>query len=146
MDPLSALSLAGNISQVLDLGTKIVSGSLQMCRSADGASSTNSHLETMTSDLTRLCAALLQPENHIDQQHAIKAELALIPLSQSCKALGEEFLSILNALKVKSQHKRFDSIRQALKGVWKEKEIRIYEKRLKSYRTQIALHLIEILR
>ena len=51
-----------------------------------------------------MCGALTQTESRSDQQHAIKSELALIPLAQSCKELGENLLSVLNSLKVKARH------------------------------------------
>ena len=146
MDPFSALSLASNICQLLDFGGRLVSGSLELYRSHDGISSVHSEIEFIANDLTEMCGALMQPESRIDQQHAIKSELALIPLAQSCKELGEEFLSVLNSLKVKARYQKIDSVRQALKSEWKRKAIQDYEKRLKSYRSQIAVHLLEILR
>ena len=146
MDPFSALSLASNICQLLEFGGRLVSGSLELYRSRDGTSSVHGELEFIADDLIEMCGALTQPESRIDQQHAIKSELALIPLAQSCKVLGEEFLSVLNSLKVKARYQKIDSVRQALKSEWKRKTIQDYEKRLKSYRSQIAVHLLEILR
>ena len=146
MDPFSALSLASNICQLLEFGGRLVSGSLELYRSADRALSVNDELQAITDDLTGICRALTQPESRIDKQHAIRSELELIPLAQSCKALGEELLSLLNSLKVKTRHQKIASVRQALKSEWKKKTIQNYEKRLKGYRSQIAVHLMEILR
>ena len=146
MDPFSALGLASNICQLLDLGGKLVSGTVQLYRSVDGASSINSELQSITEDLTRLCSSLTQPESLIDGQHATQSEMALIPLSVSCKELGEQLLSVLDSLKVKARHQRFESFRQALKSEWKKKVIQSYEERLRSYRSEIVVHLMEILR
>ena len=146
MDPFSALNLASSICQLLEFGGRLVSGSLELYRSRDGTSSVHDELELLADDLIQMCGALTQPESRIDQQHAIKSELALIPLAQSCKELGERFLSVLNSLKVKARHQKIDSVRQALKREWKRKTIQDYEKRLKSYRSQITVHLLEILR
>ncbi len=146
MDPFSALGLASNICQLLDFSSKLVSDTLEIYRSVDGASSVNSELQTITEDLTRFCGALAGPESRIDEQQATKSELALVPLARSCKALGEQFLSLLNSLKVKARHQKFESVRQALRSAWKEKEILDYQNRLKSFRAEIAVHLLEILR
>lgn len=146
MDPLSALSLASNICQLLDFGGRLLSGSLELYRSVDGVSSVNGELQSITDDLTGICTALMQPESRIDEQRATKSELALIPLSQSCKALGEEFLSLLRSLKVKTRQQKIGSVRQALRNEWKRKEVQDYQKRLKNYRSQIAVNLMEILR
>ena len=123
MDPFSALGLASNICQLLDVGGKLVSGSLQLYRSADGASSINSELQSITEDLTRICSSLMQSESLIDGKHATQSELALIPPSISCRELGEQFLSLLKSLKVKARHQKFESFRQALKNEWKKKAI-----------------------
>ena len=146
MDPFSALSLASNICQLLDFGGRLVSGSLEFYRSGNRASSVHGELEFIVDDLVDMCGALTQSESRIDQQHATKSELALIPLAQSCKELGDEFLSVLNSLKVKARHQKIASVCQALKSEWKRKTIQGYERRLKSYRSQITLHLLMILR
>ena len=146
MDPFSALRLASNICQLLDFGGTLFSGSVQLYRSVDGASSVNSELQSITEDLTRLCSSLTQPGGLIDGQQATQSEMALISLSNSYKELREQLLFVLNSLKVKARHQRFESFRQALKSEWKKKAIHDYEERLRSYRSEIAVHLMEILR
>ena len=145
MDPLSALSLASNVIQFVDFGARLVSGSREIYASADGSSSGNSQLEILTKDLTQVCSELVQPEAYIDQRDASQAERALVPLCRSCRQLGGELLSILQSLKVKSPHKRWETFRQALRSACKESKIRSYERRLGDYRSQIATHLLSIL-
>lgn len=144
MDPFSALSLATNVVQLIDFGTKVVSASFELY-SPDVASA-NKELETIMNDLTKICAGLEQPKDENDAPIPSKSELDLIQLSLSCKNLGEELLSLLHKLKVSGPHKKWQSFRQALKAVWKEKEINRYKKRTTSLRSEIAFHLISSLR
>ena len=144
MDPLSALSLASNIVQLVDFGTRVVSASFELY-SPDGIS-INEELECVMSDLVKICSALEQPQHRINGQRSSISELQLIPLSKSCKTLGEELLTVLNNLKVQSPHKKWQSFSQALKAVWKEKEIHHYKERITNLRSEISLRLIGILR
>ena len=144
MDPLSALSLASNIVQLVDVATRVVSASFELY-SPDGIS-INGELECVMSDLVKICSALEQPQHQIDEQRSSISELQLIPLSKSCRTLGEELLTVLNSLKVESPHKKWQSFRQALKAVWKEKEIHRYKERISNLRSEISLRLIGILR
>ena len=144
MDPLSALSLASNIVQLVDVGTRVVSASLELY-SPDGIS-VNGELESVMSDLVKICSALENPHDQIKGSKSSSSEIQLITLSKSCKTLGEELLTVLNSLKVQSPHKKWQSFRQALKAVWKEKEIHRYKERIINLRSEISLRLIGILR
>ena len=144
MDPLSALSLASNIVQLVDVGTRVVSASFELY-GPDGIS-TNGELESVMSDLVQICSALEQPQQQINGPGSSNSELQLIPLSKSCKNLGEELLTVLYSLKVQSPQKKWQSFRQALKAVWKEKEIHRYKERITSLRSEISLRLTSILR
>ena len=144
MDPFSALGLASNVVQLVDIGTRIVSAGCELY-SPDGIS-INGELETTMNDLVKICSSLEQPQNQINGQVASRSERELIPLSLTCKNVGEELLTVLHKLKVQSPHKKWQSFRQALKAVWKEKEIHQYKERIANIRSEIALRLISILR
>ena len=144
MDPFSALSLAANVIQFVDFGSKVFSRARELHESLDGAVSINNNFECITKDLEEICAALTAPESYICEG-ASAPEVALVPLARSCQELGKEFLSVLQTLKLNCKNKKWESILQALKSVWKEKEIRNYKERLSEYRSQIAIHLINIL-
>ena len=146
MDPLSAASLAGNIIQFVEFGSNLVCGSLEIYKSADGATSINSERELITEDLTGLCSKLTQPFNLVDERSLPKAELDLLKLSRSCVALGRQFQEMLQSLKLKGRNRKRDSVRQALKSQWKAKDIERYQQRLDNFRSEIACHLLSILR
>ena len=146
MEPLSALGFASNIAQFLQFGGSLISGSVEFYRSMDGVSSVNNELQYLTDDLTTVCRALSTPEGYNHGSRGTEPELALIPLAQSCRALGDEFLSVLRTLKVDPRRKRFDSVRQALRNQWKKTQLQDYRERLEGFRSQMMLHLMQLLR
>ena len=111
MDPFSALSLASTIVQLVDVGTRVVSAGFELY-SANGIFA-NEELETIMNDLTTLCSSLKQPQNRLSGQVESRSERELIPLSVSCRKLGEELLTVLHNLKVQSPHGKWQSFRQA---------------------------------
>ena len=144
MEPFSALSLASNVIQIVDVGTRVVSASFELYKS-DGIS-VNDELENTMNDLIKICSCLERPEERVHGQMTSRSERDLIPLCLSCKKVGEELITVLKNLKVQSPHKKWQSFRQALRAVWKEKDIHYYQERIKSLRSEIAFHLIAILR
>ena len=116
MDPLSVVSLAGNIIQFVEFGSNLVCGSLDIYKSADGATSDNSELKLITEDLTGLCSKLIETLNLVDGRLLPKADLDLLKLSRSCVALGGQLQQMLQSLKMKSRNPKWDSVRQALKN------------------------------
>ena len=146
MDPFSAVSLAGNVIQFVEFGSNLISGVADLYTSADGASSTNRELELITRDLIGICTSLNRPRNLKEEEQMSKVESNLLKLSRSCVKLGKEFVSKLQELKSKGRNRKWDSVRQALRAMWKEKDIERYRRRLESYRSEIAFHLLAILR
>ncbi|KAL6716077.1 hypothetical protein ACLMJK_005643 [Lecanora helva] len=144
MESLAALGLAANIVQFLDFGRKLVSGTLELCRSEDGTSSAGRALQIVTEDLNKLCIDLSQ-HGHSAYQSTNGGEAGLFELADSCKRLGQELIQRLNSLKVKGANRRWKSFRQLLKSIWHAEEVSRYEKQLNHYRSQIALRLLTIL-
>jgi hypothetical protein len=58
MDLLTALSLAGNIIQFVDFGTRLLSTTKALYRSSVGSLAINDELELVTSDLSILIIKL----------------------------------------------------------------------------------------
>ena len=146
MDPFSALSLASNIVQFVDFGYKLTSNSLEIYKSAKGASSANEELEFITKDLNEICIGLGKPVDRTYGLLASDSEKALLPLTQSCRDLAKKFLDALEDLRVKGGRRKWESVRQALRSAWKDKDLKQFQKRLDNYQSQIAFHLTSILR
>ena len=95
MDPLSALSLAGNAIQFVDWGTKLASKSVEIYRSAEGASVSNKDLKT---NLVAIVTRLEVPKTgQIQSSGLSKDELALQKLSISCKEVANDLLAVVTA-------------------------------------------------
>lgn len=146
MDPLTAVGLAGNLIQFVEFGSKLVVGGLDLYKSQDGALPANSELQLITEDLTGICATLMRPRNLMEERQMPEAELGLQKLSRSCVKLENEFLSVLESLKVKGRKRKWENVHQALSTTWRVKDVERYRIRLESYRSQIACHLLSILR
>jgi len=146
LDPFSALGLAGNIVQFVDFSAKLVSGGVELYRSADGALPKNAELKATVTDLSSITRKLQTHDQGSPQHPYSKDETALVNLSAQCKILGDKLVEVLEDLTVSGSHKKWKSVRQALRSVWKETEIQDMQKRLDSFRSQITLRLIAILR
>ena len=145
MDPLSAAGLAANVVQFLELGGKLVSGATEIYHSTDGALSSNRMFEEITKDLLQISVQL---EPKIDKGLSWSCtgpDQALISLLKSCKDLALEFLKALEKVKAKRRNKCCHSIQQALKTIWRRKDIERYETQLNLYRSQIAIRLLAML-
>ena len=144
MESVAAIALAANIVEFLEFGRKLISGTLELYRSDDGASSSNRILYAVTEDLGKLCRDL-SPRNGGSSRPLTDAETSLAELTASCNQLGQEFLQRLESLKVHGTKKRWRSIGQLLKGLWHAEEVAKYEKQLDHYRSQIAARLLMLL-
>ena len=143
MDPLSAVSLAGNILQFVEVGIRVVSKGHKIYRSVDGCLMENLDLEIVTSDLlvlqkkiqtSKLCEPVTGTE--MDQSQALQT------LAERCSDLAEELLEKLNKAKAQGRFRKWKSLRQALKSVWSQKEVDGMANRLQSFRSEIQLQLL----
>ncbi|KAL8897304.1 MAG: hypothetical protein Q9207_007278 [Kuettlingeria erythrocarpa] len=145
MEAFALIGLASNIVQFLEFSGRLISASSELYGAANGALSSNSVLEQITTDLKQHCDGLLPSTMASNGPARTDPEAALLLLGRSCRDLGQEFLVILEDLKVKGNRKRWQSARQALRTAWKAKDIQKYERQLGLYRSQIATRLLEIL-
>jgi hypothetical protein len=62
LDPLTALSVAGNIVQFIDFSTKLIAKGHELYNSVDGATVGNAELEVIARDLQDLNGRLQSPQ------------------------------------------------------------------------------------
>ncbi|KAF4633849.1 hypothetical protein G7Y89_g4262 [Cudoniella acicularis] len=143
MDPLTALSLAGNAIQLVQFGTQIVSKCQEIYKSTSGVIIENWDIEAVSHDFQHLSSRLKlslrgrQPGCLTEDEHALYA------VCEQCIAINDELVTYLNKLKVQGQgHRRWKSFQRALKSVWSKKELDVLTKRLSAYRSQMDLHLL----
>jgi hypothetical protein len=149
MDPLTALSVAGTIVQLVDFGTKILRGSFSVYRSASGALPVNDELEIITRDLTVLATKLRRPLYAEDvptiELHSIQ-DRALRDLCDNCARVADKLLDRLNGLRVQGRHQMWRSLQHAIRTAWAQNEVDELTTTLSRYRTSIQTHILSSIR
>lgn len=147
MDPLTAFSLAASILQFIDVGVKVVSGSVEIFNSATGTSSLDDEAGLLAGDITVICDQLrnsLKPDGSYNVLN--KYETHLEGLRLRSQVLAQELLDKLAKLRVdgeKSMLKRVKSVGMALKIVLKDKgKIDELQKRLDAIRDELEAHVV----
>jgi hypothetical protein len=147
MDPLTALGLASNIIQLITFASDLVSKGCEIYKSSEGVLVENLELETITTTLQELSKSVQRPDRSSPRsQRLTKTERKLHELCHDCSGVSEQLLSVIRKLKAEGPVLRWDSFRQALNSVWKEKEIAALETRLERYRRQLDTTLLISLR
>ena len=149
LDPLTALSLAGNIIQFVDFGTKVLAKGHELYKSTAGASIDHTELETIAKDLQEINDRLRQRKDSQETQSktATDSEVALRKLSEQCSGVAEELIGALEKLKVQgTSNRRWKSFRQALKGLMKKEELDAITIRLQHFRDELNLHILVSMR
>ncbi|MCJ1395090.1 hypothetical protein MMC18_007971 [Xylographa bjoerkii] len=144
MDPISAVEFTGTVIQLLSFVASVVSKSHALYGAEDGALAGNVALQEATDRLTTLITTL-GTTSRIDRgSQSTSAALhakALKTIVQSCVATAKELTKVLEKLKV--QHNRkWTSVHQALRSVWKQKQIDSLTQSIGKYRDEIVMHLL----
>lgn len=147
LDPLSALSLVGTIVQFVDFGSKLVSRSQELYRSANGSLSVNEELDLATQTLIKLVAKLLRYHKPDELPESNTGDYqSLVNLCESCTQVAEEILAKLKRLKISGKPRRWKSIQQAVKSCWTERELDVLFQRLATMREALETHIVVELR
>ena len=145
MDPLTALSLASNVIQVVDFSIRLVSKGVEIYK--DGSLAENVDAEEVTQSLKGLngklqrsiqdskCGGPLNEDDHY-----------LMGLCAKCEGIANELLTRLGQIKVTGKHRKWKSARQALKSVTNKDDLELLARRLGMYRSEINLNVTVSLR
>ncbi|KAH8784376.1 hypothetical protein BGZ57DRAFT_757700 [Hyaloscypha finlandica] len=148
MDPLSALSVAAAVVQLVDYGAGIVSKGTQLYKSVDGALGENIELETASIRLQQLSSgmqgSLSQARRDNTQGSPAQVDQHLEAMCNECVTVSQELVNKLETLKVPGDHpyKKWKSFRQALKSVWSKEKIEAIAERLCSLRAELNTHVV----
>jgi N-terminal domain on NACHT_NTPase and P-loop NTPases len=147
MDPLTCLSLASAIVQFVDFGTKLISESREIYQSTRGLTKENNELENITADLSQLTSNLYPYTlaKKVDKTPSPE-ELALHDIAKTCKEVADELLAVLEDLKVKGEHEKWESFKQAFRTVVRREKIEGLKSRLEGVQRQLQLRLIALLK
>lgn len=137
MDPISAVSLAGTVVQLVDFSIKIVSKSSELYRSGSDGPVENQSIDKATKDLTKLNDQL---------KDSSVSDSDLLELCKACGDAADELLTALSKVKVDGKGRTWQSFRKALRSIWSKEEIQELEKRLARFRDELNLRLTAGLR
>jgi len=96
METLAAIGLVGNIVQFVDFSGKLISESVQLYQSCEGALAENIDIEATINHLVLL-------NEKLKSTTTVTGDGALQKLCASCNTVADELLAALN--KVKVRHK-----------------------------------------
>jgi hypothetical protein len=139
MEVLAAIGLVGNIVQFVDFSCKLISGSVRLYGSVEGALVENSEIEAVARDVV-LLHEKLKGGTTSTSNAAIKS------ICQSCNNVSDELLDALHTLKVKGKYQRWTSLRKAFRSIWSKEKIEELERRLARLRERLNLRIIAELR
>ena len=139
MDPITIVSLLGNIVQFVEFSSNLISKSVQLYRSSDGTLAELTDTETATNHLLVL-------NNKLKDAAAKTGNEPLKDLCKSCESTAHELLGALDRVRVKTKHSKWESVRKALMTVWSRDEIAELERRLARLREELNMHITVDLR
>ena len=151
IDPLSSISLASAIVQLIDFGYKTVRGTFEIYRTSQGALAENIDIEHATQDIRRLSDKVSDCTCGPSANVLTDDEKELQALANESREIANELLIILQGLKVtdapgKSQ--KWQSFRVALASSMPNNKNKILdlEKRLETSQKQIYRRLLIMMR
>lgn len=97
LDPFTAVSLASCVVQFTDFSIKLVSGSIELYKSANGLIAERSSLEVKTNHVRKLAEKIIA----VKDEGVDMSRVQLTELAHTCSLIANELLSILDDLKVK---------------------------------------------
>ena len=146
MDPLTALSLACNVIQVIDFSAKIVTKCKELYK--DGASAKNKDIESMAKYLANISTDLKIPETSLSAdsaQQECQEDEQLLKLAQQCSETANELICELQKLAIQGTRRKRDAVLKAVKETWNETIIESIENRLQQHRKTLdTLILIDL--
>ncbi|KAI4909064.1 hypothetical protein J4E85_011638 [Alternaria conjuncta] len=154
MEPLAALGIAGNIIQIVDFASSLVSRSHELYQSADGKLADHTVLHSAAQNLLGLCdeLRLLDPQGEpepagVDFMYApttpkgppklSAADARLVQLMKDCEAAANKLRDALNKASGSSHSNAWKSVYQALKSIHSDQEITKLASQLDGIRKQV---------
>lgn len=146
MDPLTALSVAGTVVQLVDFGTKLLSNGVELYRSTSGELKAHEELELITADLRSVVIKLRSVSAVTADGLTSNPAAAGPPLENSfykiCDKAVEiagELLHKIDGLRVKDgKHHAWESVKAALKTALSKDEIASLRARLSSLQDSLV--------
>jgi hypothetical protein len=135
MDPVSSIGLASSAAQLITFASDLITKSREIYHSLDGSLVKNDELANIARTLqsqSRLVRARLG-----EQRAPSETGRELSHLCDAVRDVSQELIDVIESLQSESSSSSWRSFRQALKSVWKERDIEELLRRLEQYRRQI---------
>lgn len=148
-DPITIISLAASVAQIVDITGRLISKSCEIYQSTDGAFQENAELEFITTDLqmtnARLAKIPLQfgTDNNLDHDDRAIRELCV-----GCNEVADELLQQLSLLKLGRNNKdsrKLESVKYAWKFVRSKRDLDALAGRVAAYREQLHTRIMVLL-
>jgi hypothetical protein len=123
LDPMTTLSLAGNIVQFVDFSCTVISRAKELSNSVQGATQDTLNYEIVTRDLLKVSENLKGgvATSSVDSSKN-EADQALEEVCNGCIFLSEKMLRRFEDLKVQNGAGRRTIFGRALKSAWSERD------------------------
>ncbi|KAK8202537.1 hypothetical protein BKA81DRAFT_399376 [Phyllosticta paracitricarpa] len=144
MDPISVLSLAANIIQVVDYGFKIAKGAKEQYQSIDGMVGCNRESLEILRDLRRVQSSLISELS--SQTHLTADAKDLLRISGLCDEVAEELQSELQSFVIPTtaKHRKVQSLKRSFLVIWKQSTISEIEGRLGKVQRELDTRLMSM--
>jgi hypothetical protein len=147
MDPLTAISLAGNVCAFIDVALDIVSQTSEISSSLLGTSDHIANLETVHQKLADCCSKLSSTADALAlPEWSLASEIeAVKDLAQECEKDCVLLLTITSRLRLpRGRKSKWESLRVAIQTLLTSKETERLESRLKRTQSTLSLHICSI--
>jgi hypothetical protein len=146
-DPITALSLASAVLQLVDFGSKMLVTGYKTYKSVDGVSDCNEHIEVLVADLRALHEKLAQRPSTATAGLS-EDEAAIVELAGKSQRIARKLIALLEDLKVKGKGllRSWEAVRKTIKATWKKEEIEILHRQLQDLQAQVDSRLLKVLR
>ncbi|KAI1123050.1 hypothetical protein F5Y10DRAFT_286565 [Nemania abortiva] len=141
MDALSALSIAGTVTQFVSFAGDLISQASELRGSANSATAEVQNIDTVYATLLGFSFGLRNAEKDLSEPDANSQEGRLLGLVAECQRDCDKLLEITRTLKSEGEQKTWHHcLRKAIESAWKLPEIRLLDEQLQ--RTQLTLVLL----
>lgn len=145
LDPISALSLACNVIEIVDFSITTVERFRELCR--DGVSSENHELEDMVAGLKGLETSLSTVNAATGVSEPLFAdEKDLQALADGCCKTAVELIAELDTFKVSGQHRKRQAAKMFLRSIRRKSIVEGIHRKLDGYRKVLDTRILVNLR
>lgn len=141
LDPVSTLGVAGNVLQIVHLGTSIVKATRAFHQHG-----TTPHYAELAANAESVNRLSRQLQKHLDPLQNAQGEpwpeFGVQKINESCQTLSQDLAGLSQRHSLRDSNlNAMQSFRNALKSVWGDSKIQNLERNLENAQEQLLLHL-----